>query len=522
MTLATREPSTVGPGAEFAHLLHAEWTKLRTVRGWVIAVIAAMLITLLLGVYTGARSQEGCSYGPCHFTIPSGPGGEAVTDTYYLVHQPLGAHGSITARVTALAESEAEGLTPQGPARTEPVLVPWAKAGLIVTASTSQGSPYAAVTVTGSHGTRMQWNYTGDAAGLPGAVSPAAPRWIRLTRNGDVITGYDSADGTRWTTIGTVTLPGLAPAVQAGLFAASPGYVQQTSQQLAGGSGSGATTQATAAFDHVTVHGAQSGSTWAGTPVNGGQNSISYPSGTTAAYRHSGGTFTLTGSGDLAPGVTGANAADTLLAGMFIGLIALIMVGALFITSEYRRGLIRVTIAASPPRGRILAAKAIVLGAAGFTAGLLGAAGAVLIGSPLLRANGNPSYPTTMLTEVRVIAGTALLMAVLTVFALGVGAVLRRGAGAVTAVITLVIVPYVISAALPVLPAGAAQWLLRLTPAAGFAIKQVIPAYPQVTGSYTPSGGYFPLSPWAGLAVTCGYAVAALAAGAWLLRRRDA
>ena len=30
----------------FAHLLRAEWTKFRTVRGWVIAVLVAVLLTL--------------------------------------------------------------------------------------------------------------------------------------------------------------------------------------------------------------------------------------------------------------------------------------------------------------------------------------------------------------------------------------------------------------------------------------------------------------------------------------------
>ena len=42
-------------------------------------------------------------------------------------------------------------------------------------------------------------------------------------------------------------------------------------------------------------------------------------------------------------------------------------------TAEYRRGLIRTTLAASPRRGRMLAAKALVIGAVAFAAGLLGA-----------------------------------------------------------------------------------------------------------------------------------------------------
>ena len=54
------------------------------------------------------------------------------------------------------------------------------------------------------------------------------------------------------------------------------------------------------------------------------------------------------------------------------------VVATMFITAEYRRGLIRTTLAASPHRGRVLAAKAIVIGSAAFVAGLAAAAGAVL------------------------------------------------------------------------------------------------------------------------------------------------
>ena len=62
-----------------------------------------------------------------------------------------------------------------------PGLVEWAKAGIIIKRSTHQGSAYAAMMVTGGHGVRMQDNFTGDTAGLPGAVSAAHPRWLRLT-----------------------------------------------------------------------------------------------------------------------------------------------------------------------------------------------------------------------------------------------------------------------------------------------------------------------------------------------------
>jgi ABC-type transport system involved in multi-copper enzyme maturation permease subunit len=120
-----------------------------------------------------------------------------------------------------------------------------------------------------------------------------------------------------------------------------------------------------------------------------------------------------------------------------------------------------------------------------------------------------------------VIAGIAALFAVAAVIALGLGTVLRRSAGAVTAAIGAIVLPYILAVA-SVLPAGPAEWLLRLTPAAAFAVQQSMPQYPQVINAYTPSNGYYPLAPWAGLAVLCGYAALALGLAAFLLRRRDA
>jgi len=146
----------------------------------------------------------------------------------------------------------------------------------------------------------------------------------------------------------------------------------------------------------------------------------------------------------------------------------------------------------------------------------------LLAGIPLLRGSGNFVYPATALTEVRVIVGTAALVAVFAVFAVALGAIVRHGAGTVAAVLVAVILPYLLTAGIAVLPAGAADWVLRVTPAAGFAIRQVIPAYPQIAASYTPSSDYFPLAPWAGFGVTCAWAALALALAAYLLHRRDA
>ena len=72
-------------------------------------------------------------------------------------------------------------------------LVPWSKAGIIITASTRQGAAYAAMMVTGGHGVRLQDDYVNDVPGLAGAVTAASPRWLRLTRAGAALARVGAA-----------------------------------------------------------------------------------------------------------------------------------------------------------------------------------------------------------------------------------------------------------------------------------------------------------------------------------------
>ena len=527
--LTPQRPGTVRDDRDgFGRLVHAEWTKFRTVRGWVIAMVIAAALTAAVGLWAASGPQTGCQpvgpqgpVGPpvsCTPSNPVGPGGEAVSDSYYFVHQALRGNGSITVRVTSLTgrRSPPGGIAPGANPEQNFTsgIQPWAKAGIIVTASTRQGSAYAAIMVTGGHGVRMQYNFTGDTPGLPGAVSAASPRWLRLVRAGDTLTGYDSADGTRWTRVGSATLPRLPATVQAGPFVTSPSWVQPQNSGL---------TVATAVFDHVSIPGAAQGAGWRGMSIGAGARPASSLPG---SFHAASGTFTVTGSGDIAPAGPGptniGEPADDGFVGAFAGLIVVIVVGAMFITAEFRRGLIRTTFAAAPGRGRVLAAKAAVVGSVTFVAGLIGAAPVIPVGASLLRGHGNYVFPMSALTEVRLVAGIAALLAVSAVLALAAGTILRHAAGAITAVVALTVVVYFFSVPLAVLPAGAADWLLRVTPAAGFAIQQYVPAYPQVNNAYTPQHGYYPLAPWAGFGVLCLWTALALWLAAALLRRRDA
>jgi ABC-type transport system involved in multi-copper enzyme maturation permease subunit len=499
----------------FIQLLQSEWTKLRTVRGWMIALAIAAVVTVLFGLLAATGSSGSCGRGS-DCAPPTGPGGEVVTDTFYFVHQSLDGDGSITARVTSLTGSlpsfEGEPGTASG-------VHEWAKAGLIAKESTAQGSSYAAIMVTGAHGVRMQYDYTHDTAGDPSPVTATSPRWLRLTRSGDTLTGFESADGTSWTEVGTAQVAGLSSTVQVGMFVASPEY-EVLRQGLGEANTFGGPSQATAVFDEVATQGPLSGDAWVVEEVGGRTGGLPSPSD---AVDESAGAFTVTGSGDIAPAVAGTagNTIERSLQGVFAGLIVVIVVGAMFITAEYRRGLIRTTLAASPRRGRLLAAKATVLGGVVFVVGLAAATFSLWYIGRIRRSDGEFIIPVSNLTELRLVVGTAALLAVAGVFAMALGTALRRSTGAVAAAIVLLVLPYILAIA-SVLPTAPSQWLLRLTPAAAFAVQQSTVQYEQVSSVYTPLTGYFPLAPWTGFAVLCAWTAVALAAAAVLLRRRDA
>lgn len=493
----------------FTRLLVAEWTKLRSVRGWVAGFALCALLVVLPGLLFAALTQVsgpgGAGSGPSQ---PVGPGGEAVSDQFSFVYQPLAGGGSVTTRVTSLT-----GLITYPPSHPDAIVsgvVPWAKAGLIVKAGTSQGSAYAAVMVTGRHGVRMQYNYTNDQAGSAGRVTAGSPRWLRLTRSGDDVTGYESGDGLHWTALGTAHLSGLPSTVDVGLFVASPRYAFSTG----GGSAASHLTQATATFDHVRRQGT-GGETWRHDDVGTASYAPRLARGT---FSESDGTFVVSGSGDIGPasGAPGRN-----LIGAPLGIIPAVVVAVLFVTAEYRDGMIRTTLAATPKRGRVLAAKALVLAGVSFGVGLAATLIAALLGDAALRAKGLPVMPVPLGGEVQVIAGTAALLAVTAVLALALGAILRRAVAAVAIAIGLVVLPDLLGIA-GLLPITLSEWLLRLTPAAGFAIQQVWPAYPQVDAVYAPFTGYYPLPPLAGLAITCICAVFLLGLAGLLIRRRDA
>jgi len=147
-----RSPVQDGPDG-FGQLLHAEWAKFRTVRGWVIAAAVAAALMVGFAVLGAAGSHSTYNTSPDgpeivgHPPVPIGPSGIAVSDSFYFVHQSLAGDGTITGRVTALTGATLH-LEPGGtPTPTSSTVQPWTKVGLIIKDSTKPGSAYAAMLV---------------------------------------------------------------------------------------------------------------------------------------------------------------------------------------------------------------------------------------------------------------------------------------------------------------------------------------------------------------------------------------
>jgi ABC-2 type transport system permease protein len=206
--------------------------------------------------------------------------------------------------------------------------------------------------------------------------------------------------------------------------------------------------------------------------------------------------------------VTGTASSDTQedplqmrLAGVYLGQFAVAWLGVMAISSEFTSGMIRSTFVATPRRHVVLAAKVAVVGVLVLASGLIACTLAYLAGSNV------PGVPAA--TAVRGIVGTAVYLAALALFSLGFGAVLRNTAAAISVVLALLWLPLII---INLVPMETGLKIARLCPMfAGLSVQRTVERADSI-----------PISPGGGLALFCGYAVAALALGFWLVRHRDA
>ncbi|MBC3844003.1 ABC transporter permease subunit [Streptacidiphilus sp. 4-A2] len=187
--------------------------------------------------------------------------------------------------------------------------------------------------------------------------------------------------------------------------------------------------------------------------------------------------------------------------GFIVGQIPVVTLGVLVITSEYGTGMIRTTLTAYPRRVSLLTAKAMVFFALAFVLGTLATALQLCCGMVIL--GGQEDSPTLGQILLAVFGG-GLYLALMGLFALSVGTLLRHSAGAISVMLGVLLLPFILAL---FLPTGMRELLLTYSP-----INMSASLYGSGTGDV---GG------WALLGVLASATAVILATACLAMRRRD-
>jgi ABC-type transport system involved in multi-copper enzyme maturation permease subunit len=182
--------------------------------------------------------------------------------------------------------------------------------------------------------------------------------------------------------------------------------------------------------------------------------------------------------------------------------------GALLITGEYSSGTIRTTLAATPRRPILLAAKIGVTTTATVVFSVLLSFVSFFLGEAILSGGGAPSASLGSPGAFRAVFMTGLFIALMALMSFGFGLIFRSTAAAISAFVGVVFV-------LPLVMRGISQPDVRYLPT-NILINSVMATVNQAGGIVRP------LSAVTGLLLMVAYATAALAVGAVLFVKRDA
>ncbi|MGE5297468.1 MAG: LamG-like jellyroll fold domain-containing protein, partial [Solirubrobacterales bacterium] len=135
----------------------------------------------------------------------------------------------------------------------------WAKGGVMIRDSVNGGSMHAMMVITGAtssgNGASFQYRATtnGASANTDSTVVIAPPYWVKIERSGSTLTGFHSADGKTWSTLGT-TIIEMEDPVMIGLCVTSHAAGEDRTYE----------------FDNITATGTVSGA-WQGAVINSAQ-----------------------------------------------------------------------------------------------------------------------------------------------------------------------------------------------------------------------------------------------------------
>jgi ABC-2 type transport system permease protein len=208
----------------------------------------------------------------------------------------------------------------------------------------------------------------------------------------------------------------------------------------------------------------------------------------------------------------GQDPARISLAGVYLGQAVAALAGVLTIGSEHRTGMIRVTLTAIPRRGRLLAAKTLVLAGPVLAASALAVGASMLAGQLILPGRGfTPARGFDLASGPmwRASSCAALYLMLVAVLSLGVTTAVRDSPAATGIALGL----------LYLFPITAA---LVTNPAIQRHLQQIGPMSAGLDSQATAGLNGLPLTPWQGLGIVALWAIGALILGSLLLRLRDA
>lgn len=194
--------------------------------------------------------------------------------------------------------------------------------------------------------------------------------------------------------------------------------------------------------------------------------------------------------------------------GVFLAQLVVAVLGVLVISGEYGTGMSRSTFTAVPRRLPVLAAKSIVLFVVTFMVGLIATVAAFALSAALYAGYGVSASPFDSDVYVPML-GASLYLALVAVFSLGVGTMVRSSAGGIGIVLAFILV---VPTILQLIPAG---WAQDLHPYLLATAGTNMFAPTEITGTET-------LTTWQDLVVVLGWVTASLAGAAALLVKRDA
>ena len=139
----------------------------------------------------------------------------------------------------------------------------------------------------------------------------------------------------------------------------------------------------------------------------------------------------------------------TSMVGNIWALIVFSVFGVLVMSREYSGGLIRLTLSATPRRGRVFAAKLLLAILIIFVFGLLTTVAMFLVGQAILGAYGRPTTDLGNADVQRMVLGLGATMPFFPIIGLALGVLLRSTAGAITAILGFIWLPVIFGEFLP-------------------------------------------------------------------------